>query len=60
MGTFQIFQKGLIKQLPQRGKTNIPRDFGRNALPSGKRVSRTGKIYWETRKNRSDSINSRI
>ena len=24
------------------------------AMPPGKRVSRTGKVYYETRKNRSD------
>lgn len=60
MGMFKIFQKGIVKELPQIGKSNTPRDFGRGALPAGKRVSRTGKIYWETRKNRSDALNSRI
>lgn len=30
------------------------RDKRRRALPPGKRVSRTGKIYWENRRNRSD------
>jgi len=44
------------KVLPQTGKIiSLPKDKARFALPPGKRVSRTGKIYWETRFNRSDS-----
>jgi hypothetical protein len=31
-----------------------PKDKQRHALHSGKRKSKTGKIYWETRVNRSD------
>ena len=50
----------LIKELPQRGKTNIPIDMGRSALVPGKRISKTGKTYWETRKNRSDKTGSRV
>ncbi len=39
----------------QSGKIpNIKRDKSRRALAPGKRVSRNGKIYWETRRNRSD------
>jgi hypothetical protein len=38
----------------QIGKTNIKRDKVRKALPPGKRVSKTGKIYYESRKNRTD------
>jgi hypothetical protein len=44
----------VVKILPQVGKSDKVRDKGRKALPPGKRVSSTGKIYWETRKNRSD------
>ena len=29
-------------------------DMVRTALKPGKRMSKKGKIYWETRKNRSD------
>jgi antirestriction protein len=36
------------------GKTNIPRDAVRKALPSGKRTSATGKVYYENRANRTD------
>jgi len=44
-----------IKVLKQTGKMpNIPVDKSRLALQPGKRVSKTGKTYWETRKNRSD------
>lgn len=35
-------------------KPNYLSDIVRLAEPSGKRQSKTGKIYWETRKNRSD------
>lgn len=49
--------KSLRKNLnvtPQIGRTNLIRDKKRSALPPGKRISKTGKVYWETRKNRSD------
>lgn len=35
-------------------KPNIPVDREKRALKPGKRISKAGKIYWETRKNRSD------
>ena len=38
----------------QRGRSNIAVDRKFKALPPGKRRSRRGRIYWETRKNRSD------
>lgn len=38
----------------QTGKTSIPEDRKIRALKAGKRISKTGHIYWETRKNRSD------
>lgn len=44
----------------QVGKSNISRDKKRNALPSGKRLSKFGKIYYEGRKNRSDLVGSKI
>lgn len=44
----------------QVGKSSMPRDKARKALPPGKRISKTGKVYYETRKNRSDSIGSMI
>ncbi len=44
-----------IKVLSQTGKRiSVPRDLGRKAQLPGKRISKTGKVYWETRKNRSD------
>lgn len=49
-----------LKVLKQTGRTNVPIDRGRNALLPGKRVSARGNIYWETRKNRSDSAGSRV
>ena len=51
----------IIKILPQSGKrVSISRDFGRKALPPGKRISKTGKEYWETRKNRTDILKGRL
>jgi hypothetical protein len=44
----------MIRPLKQRGTSNKTRDSGRQSLPPGKRISRTGKIYFESRKNRSD------
>jgi hypothetical protein len=35
-------------------------DSRRVAMLPGKRISKSGKIYWETRKNRSDAPGSRI
>lgn len=49
-------QKGVEKALPQVPKTrkDILRDAARGARAPGKRVSKTGNVYWETRENRSD------
>lgn len=50
-----------IKVLKQTGKRDsILRDRGRPAKLPGKRISKNGKIYWETRKNRSDKFGKRI
>lgn len=35
-------------------KSNLIVDREKTALKPGKRLSKTGHIYWETRKNRSD------
>lgn len=44
----------------QVGKSDKKRDKARKALPPGKRTSKTGNIYYETRKNRSDSVGELI
>ena len=45
----------------QTGKRESLRaDRRRKALPPGKRISRTGIIYWETRINRSDLPGKKI
>ena len=44
-----------LRVLDQVGKSNIAKDKGRMAKLPGKRISKTGKVYWETRKNRSDA-----
>jgi len=48
------------KITPQVGKSNKKRDASRLALPPGKRISKWGTIYYETRKNRSDKIDSKL
>lgn len=42
----------------QTGTTTKKLDKQRSALPPGKRKSRTGRTYYERRKNRSDAQNS--
>ena len=50
-----------VKVLPQTGKTkDILRDAARGAKLPGKRVSKAGNIYWETRMNRSDALGKNI
>jgi hypothetical protein len=51
-----------LRTLPQtaKSKTNKGIDIKRNALMPGKRVSKTGKVYWETRANRSDAKGKKI
>ena len=44
----------------QTGSSFIPRDKLYRALPPGKRRSRSGRIYWETRKNRSDKPGKKV
>jgi hypothetical protein len=36
------------------GTSSIKQDAERPALPKGKRISRTGRVYWENRSNRID------
>lgn len=52
----------VLKQVnKQSGKLkDYTRDFSREALPPGKRISKNGKVYWETRKNRSDKVGSKV
>ena len=58
-------KKKVVKRIPakrstriiavrQTGRSNIARDRKRKALAPGKRRSRTGRIYYERRRNRSD------
>ena len=62
--TIQKERTGSIKtpSIPeQTGVIKDPiRDAARSALLPGKRLSKTGKVYWETRKNRSDALRSRL
>ena len=55
-------QRKNLRTLKQtaKGKTDKSIDKKRDALAPGKRISKTGKIYWETRENRSDSIGGKI
>jgi len=55
-----LFKPLLVNKLEQVGKSDTKRDKSRKALSPGKRVSRTGKVYWETRKNRSDALGKDI
>ncbi len=44
----------------QTGKSNKKRDKVRDALPPGKRESKSRNIYYENRKNRSDLKGKKI
>jgi len=47
---------GVEKVLPQTGvRVSIKRDAARSAKLPGKRISKNGNVYWESRKNRSDA-----
>ncbi len=52
--------KVIFKAEHQTGKTKLKRDLSRKALPSGKRISKSGKEYYEYRKNRSDMIGKSV
>ena len=47
-----------VKQTGTR--TDLKADAARTAKLPGKRVSRNGNVYWETRKNRSDAPGKKI
>lgn len=53
-------QRKNIRVLEQVGSSVKSRDKKRKALAPGKRISKTGKVYWETRKNRSDAVGEKI
>ena len=54
-------EQKIIKILEQRGKMPIIKlDKARKALPPGKRISAKGKVYFETRKNRSDKLGTNL
>jgi len=53
-------QRRNLRVLDQVGRTHTSVDAKRKALMPGKRISKTGKVYWETRKNRSDARGSDI
>ena len=53
-------QRRNLRKLKQRGTSDYERDVVRRALLSGKRLSKSGKTYWETRRNRSDQVGSKV
>jgi hypothetical protein len=57
---FRNQRRNLRRQDHQTGKTDKVRDKVRKALMPGKRISKTGKIYFEGRRNRSDQKGSNI
>lgn len=53
-------QRRNLRQLPQVGTSIKDVDASRKSLMPGKRISKAGNVYWETRKNRSDSKGSTV
>jgi len=44
----------------QRGRSKKSSDSPRKAMLPGKRLSKNRKVYWETRKNRSDKRKKKV
>ena len=57
---FKNQRRNLKYREHQIGKSNKSVDEKRKALLVGKRISKTGKIYYEYRKNRGDLRNSLV
>jgi len=61
---FSAIGKGKSKVMSisgkQTGKTSIKIDSKRTAMPTGKRMSKYGKIYYEYRKNRTDMVGTKV
>ena len=53
-------QRKNLRTLKQVGGTTRKIDASRKALAPGKRISKSGKVYWETRKNRTDKVGESI
>lgn len=51
-------KKSAPKKRYQTGTSNKKRDSARKAKAPGKRVSKTGRVYYERRRNRSDKAGS--
>jgi hypothetical protein len=51
-------KKKTVKQTGSR--KSVAQDRARKAKPPGKRISKTGKKYYESRKNRSDKKGSKL
>ena len=51
---FKSLRKSVTRRGEQTGTSNKKRDKARKAMPPGKRISKTGKIYYESRRSRSD------
>ena len=49
-----------VLEQTQKNKVNKVVDSQRKALLPGKRISKAGKVYWETRRNRTDTKGSKI
>ena len=55
-----IQRRNVYTKKHQIGTTNIVRDKARKALAPGKKISKTGKIYYEYRKNRVDLVGTKV
>lgn len=50
----------VYKRDRQIGPTDVYRDKRRKAMPSGKRISKAGNVYYEYRRNRTDKVGSNL
>ncbi len=57
---FENQRKSLKVSQHQTGTSNKKRDIVRKALAPGKRISKNGNTYWESRANRSDKPGKKL
>ena len=57
---FKSLRKVVTKVPHQTGTSVLSRDKKRKAMPSGKRISKSGRSYYEYRKNRTDLVGKSV
>lgn len=59
-GTRRLPRTTKISKTQTGKRKSVRADRKKSALPPGKRLSTSGKVYYERRRNRSDKVGSRL